>query len=766
MKRFGANRVMEPKGVTPVMAWKLDNDRKVRAGEIRVSLETVHIEWDNFNQICSYCSYDEVRIKARIMQIVQQRGKLHNPYTGSGGLFMGTIEEIGEGTDAGNLKAGNRVYSLSSLTGVVMHLDEIKSIDYHYGQIDCTGYVICFEATSIVKYEGDISPKYLLSAVDEEGNFIGFRKAIRNSHAERVAIIGGNFSTMLLYAQTLTDGYGKGTHVTAILDKNSTGLLSEKEITAAFLPVIKKTCYVDLSQPLDAYQSVVEQLYDPRPMDAVINLEDIPGSETVATLLVKENGVVFYASLKNNYGAGLLVADSLGKEVTSYALDGYVKEAHNFAAELIEKVGANLEFLDAIYQRKESSAAGRNGGAAGRNGGAAGRDVVLSKNGSAGRDGVMSKNGSGAQILRGNVQQVEDFVFKSPVTAAMIDEVLNVARYDCNVILQGETGVGKEKVFNILHQNSPRRGKPCIKINCATIQENLAESEFFGYEKGAFTGAQASGKAGYFEMANHGTLFLDEIGALSIGMQSKLLRVLQENTFYRVGGTEQKHVNVRVVCANNVPLRKLVDEGRFREDLYYRLNICAVDIPALRERKEDIECLAEAFLEGYGKKYGAEKEFSPEALELLKSYDWPGNVRQLENAVHRLYIGQRGWIIDENQVEKFLCSTGWVQAAGAGGALAGGAVAGGAVAQAAAPASGSPATGRCGCGALATDELIVDLRKELRSDDGVDFNRIMEAQEKRLIEYALKKEGTTRKAAEYLNMSQATLARKKVRYGL
>lgn len=741
MKRFGANRVMEPKGVTPVMAWKLDNDRKVRAGEIRVSLETVHIEWDNFNQICSYCSYDEVRIKARIMQIVQQRGKLHNPYTGSGGLFMGRIEEIGDGTDAGNLKVGDRVYSLSSLTGVVMHLDEIKNIDYHYGQIDCTGYVICFEATSIVKYEGDISPKYLLSAVDEEGNFIGFRKAIRNSHAERVAIIGGNFSTMLLYAQTLTDGYGKGTHVTAILDKNSTGLLSEKEITAAFLPVIKKTCYVDLSQPLDAYKSVVEQLYDPRPMDAVINLEDIPGSETVATLLVKENGVVFYASLKNNYGAGLLVADSLGKEVTSYALDGYVKEAHNFAAELIEKVSANLEFLDAIYQRKESSAAQR--------GGAAGQNIVN------GRGGVLSKNGVGAQILRGNVQQVEDFVFKSPVTAAMIDEVLNVARYDCNVILQGETGVGKEKVFNILHQNSPRRGKPCIKINCATIQENLAESEFFGYEKGAFTGAQASGKAGYFEMANHGTLFLDEIGALSIGMQSKLLRVLQENTFYRVGGTEQKHVNVRVVCANNVPLRKLVDEGRFREDLYYRLNICAVDIPALRERKEDIECLAEAFLEGYGKKYGTEKEFSPEALELLKSYEWPGNVRQLENAVHRLYIGQRGWIIDENQVEKFLCSAGWMQAAAPAGAP-GGALAGGAVATAAAPDSGSPAA----------DDLIVDLRKELRSDDGVDFNRIMEAQEKRLIEYALQKEGTTRKAAEYLNMSQATLARKKVRYGL
>lgn len=691
-KRFGVSRVLEPKGTIPAAAWKIDNRRPLGRGEICVRLETVHIEWDNFCQICSHCGYDSTRIRARIMQIIQQRGKLHNPYTGSGGLFMGVIEEIGPETDAGDFKRGDRVFSLSSLTGVAMHLDRIDSIDFNYGQIECQGYVICFEATSMAKYDGRVSPKYLLSAVDEEGNFLGIRQAIQDQRAERVSIIGGNPVTTLLYAQMLRECYGKGTHVTAIMDRNSLGMLTEKEIISVFMPVIKRTCFVDLSQPIEAYESAVEQLYDPRPMDAVINLEDISGSEILATLLVKENGTVFYTSLKNNYGAGLLAADSMGKEVTSYALDGYVREAHEFAAELIEKVSDNLEVLDTVYREKKLE----------------NYDVrILNR----------QKKSDLA------VERIDDFVYRSPVTRLMIDEALNVAQYDCSVIIQGETGVGKEKIFNIIHQNSPRQGKPCVKINCATIQENLAESEFFGYEKGAFTGAQASGKAGYFEVANNGTLFLDEIGTLSLNMQSKLLRVLQESTYYRVGGTEQKHTNVRVVCANNIPLRKLVEEGKFREDLYYRLNICCIDVPPLRERKEDISCLADAFLKSYCRKYGMEKEFAPETMSKLESYHWPGNVRELENAVHRLYIGERDRVIGEDAADRML-----------NGAV--------------------------------YENLIVDLKKEFCRDDGLDFNQIMEEQERKLIAYALKKEGTTRKAAEYLNLPQATLARKKVRYGL
>ncbi len=224
-------------------------------------------------------------------------------------------------------------------------------------------------------------------------------------------------------------------------------------------------------------------------------------------------------------------------------------------------------------------------------------------------------------------------------------------------------------------------------------------------------------------MANNGTLFLDEIGSLPLAMQSKLLRVLQENSYYRVGGTEQKTVNVRVICANNIPLKRLVEEGSFREDLYYRLNICLIEVPPLRQRKEDIICLAENFIKNYSKKYGIEKHFTIDALDKLCDYHWPGNVRELENTVHRLYITDKGEFIDEYAVDDLLNDTFY-------------------------------------------DDVMVDIKKEFKSKASLDFSKIMEEQEKKLIAYALKKEKTTRKAAELLNIPQPTLARKQIKYGL
>ena len=320
-------------------------------------------------------------------------------------------------------------------------------------------------------------------------------------------------------------------------------------------------------------------------------------------------------------------------------------------------------------------------------------------------------------------RKIDDYIYMSDITEMMVEEALNVAQYDCNVIIQGETGVGKEKVFNLIHQNSPRRGKPCIKINCATIQESLAESEFFGYEKGAFTGAYSGGKEGYFEMANNGTLFLDEIGSLSLAMQSKLLRILQENTYYRVGGTQPRHVNVRVVCASNIPLKKLVEEGEFREDLYYRLNICMINVPPLRMRRDDIVCLSEAFIKGYSEKYGIKKEFSKDALKELRQYHWPGNVRELENTVHRLYISEKESLIDGIAVDMLINENLY-------------------------------------------DVPLFDMRKQGEEKEKIDFNSIMSRQEKNLIAFALKKCRTTRAAAEFLGIPQATLARKKIKHDL
>ncbi|QEK13643.1 CBS domain-containing protein [Crassaminicella thermophila] len=213
-----------------------------------------------------------------------------------------------------------------------------------------------------------------------------------------------------------------------------------------------------------------------------------------------------------------------------------------------------------------------------------------------------------------------------------------VAKVDTTVLLLGETGVGKEEVAKFIHKNSNRKKNQFIKINCGAIPENLIESELFGYEKGAFTGANKEGKVGLFEVADGGTLFLDEVGELSLDMQVKLLRVLQEQEVKRVGGTMPIKIDVRILAATNRNLEEMVKEKRFREDLYYRLNVVPINILPLRERRGDIIPLIRYFLSGLNRKYGWNKEFSKDALECLYEYDWPGNVREVKNIVERVFI--------------------------------------------------------------------------------------------------------------------------------
>jgi DNA-binding NtrC family response regulator len=221
---------------------------------------------------------------------------------------------------------------------------------------------------------------------------------------------------------------------------------------------------------------------------------------------------------------------------------------------------------------------------------------------------------------------------------AVYDAIKQVAPMTTTVIISGETGTGKELIASAIHRNSPRRQNPFVKINCAAISENLMESELFGYEKGAFTGAVVM-KPGKFELAHRGTIFLDEVGELPKDMQVKLLRVLQEQEFERVGGLRSIKVDVRLVTATNRNLFQDVKEGRFREDLFYRLNVFPVVIPPLRNRKEDILPLTDYFLRKFNRKLGkAVKGIDSPVQELFLSYEWPGNVRELENMTERLLL--------------------------------------------------------------------------------------------------------------------------------
>jgi two-component system response regulator AtoC len=237
-----------------------------------------------------------------------------------------------------------------------------------------------------------------------------------------------------------------------------------------------------------------------------------------------------------------------------------------------------------------------------------------------------------------------DILSKSPQMHDVFELISHVARTNSTVLIVGETGTGKELVARAVHETSPRRDAPFVAVNCAALPESLLESELFGHEKGAFTSAVGQRK-GRFELAHGGTIFLDEVGEIPLPMQAKLLRVLQERRFERVGGTQTVEVDVRVVAATHRDLLKLARDGKFRDDLYYRLNVVKVDLPPLQERTEDIPLWAEHFVQKFRRLNRCAKQIAPEAMEAMLQYRWPGNIRELENAIERACVTSRTELI-------------------------------------------------------------------------------------------------------------------------
>jgi transcriptional regulator with PAS, ATPase and Fis domain len=303
-----------------------------------------------------------------------------------------------------------------------------------------------------------------------------------------------------------------------------------------------------------------------------------------------------------------------------------------------------------------------------------------------------------------------EMIGRSPVMRQVLAAAMQVARYDTNVLLAGASGTGKSMLAGIIHNSSPRRGSPFVRVDCGSIQPSLFESEVFGYDKGAFTGARQQGKEGLFEMADQGTLFLDEIARMPIDAQHKLLRFLESGEIIRVGSTKPLAVKARVITATNVDLEAEVKAGRFRLDLYYRLNVIPLFLPPLSERSEDIRPLAAHFLTRFNRRFNARKTFSQEAMKALEAYFWPGNVRELGNLVERMVVMSPEEVIDLVDLPANIVSHSAVMAA------------------------------------IGQDR---DLGQAVR-----DFERT-------LIDMALRKHGTQEKAAKALGISQATIARKR-----
>ncbi|HSA84831.1 MAG TPA: sigma-54 dependent transcriptional regulator [Nitrospira sp.] len=329
-------------------------------------------------------------------------------------------------------------------------------------------------------------------------------------------------------------------------------------------------------------------------------------------------------------------------------------------------------------------------------------------------------------ILRKAVRdqyRLEQLVGVSEPIRQVMEFVLKVADSDSTVMIQGESGTGKELVARMLHFNSLRKDRPLVPVNCGAIPETLLESELFGHEKGAFTGATHS-RMGRFELANGGTIFLDEIGEMSLPLQVKLLRVLQEREFERVGGNRTIHVDVRIIAATNQDLDTLVEEKRFRKDLFYRLNVIPIVIPPLRERRSDIPLLIDHFLARFNQSKHTEiTGLDPDALHMLTEYDWPGNIRELENMMERLVVLKKHGTLSVEDLPEKICRK----------------------------------------------SSSIELKEQFIrfSEDGINLSREVEQYEKHLIMEALRKaNGVTSRAAQLLQLNRTTLVEKLKRKGV
>ena len=319
-----------------------------------------------------------------------------------------------------------------------------------------------------------------------------------------------------------------------------------------------------------------------------------------------------------------------------------------------------------------------------------------------------------------NKQNKMNLVVKSKAMKHILETALSVANFDSTVLISGESGVGKSIIAKLIHENSIRKTKPFIRVNCGAIPESIVESELFGYDEGAFTGAKQGGKQGYFELANGGTLFLDEIGELPRNVQVKLLHFIENRNIMRVGGVKTITIDARILAATKRDLKNMIKKNKFREDLFFRLNVVPIHILPLRERREDILPLIQYYLERYNSQYNRKMKISSNALKLLCNYPYPGNVRELNNLIERIFILSKGSIITKADLPPEILENTQIPYSASG----------------------------------------------MGSDPNQSLKTLMEKYEAEIIRNALESVGTQEKAAQRLKVSQATIARKAKKYDI
>lgn len=673
--RYGMHRVIEPKGVLPQPAWNIDNTMDIYEDEVLIEVKTININSSSFRQICTEYENNIKKIKEMILKIVELRGKLHNPITNTGGILFGKVKKIGaKYENLSNIKEGDFVIPLASLSLIPLKIYKINHIDMNSAQLQVEGEAILFSSNLIVKIENDVKAEYLTALIDEAGSCL--QAYIAAKEGDRVLIMGANGKLGLLCAFAVREKIGDTGNVIGIVySKESKGLLEKYSI-------FDEIYVCDATKPIEAYK--VLKLKEKGLFDLTINCINTFGTETFGILSTKDKGTIYCSNLTTNYNSACLTTEGIGRDVTIIPYKGYVQGHANFAIDLYKKHKDLRELIDNWMNEDVKRKINK-------------EEEILTKE---------SEN----RIKEINL---EEFVFTSDEIKKVLAKAVKVAKYECNVLITGESGVGKEIFAQVIYKASIRNQGPYVKINCSSIPENLLESELFGYEKGAFTGANREGKEGFFEIANGGTLLLDEVGELPLSLQAKLLRAIQEKEIYRVGGVLPIKIDVRIIAATNKDLAYMVKEGYFREDLYYRLNVFPINIPSLRERKNDIIPLVKYFVEKYNKKFGMGKYFEPSALQYMLEYPWEGNIRELDNLIQRLLIST-----DKNEITVI--------------------------------------------------DVINNLDKKEEQNNFINFSlqEEIEKAEYRALKRAKSQYKTTRKMADVLGISQSTLVRKLKKYDL
>lgn len=596
---FGIGRSIEPALALPQQAWRVDNTMELRPDELLVDVKVVSVNLVSFNEIREEAGDNDRLLCHRVLEIIQDRGKLHNPVTNTGGSFYGTVARMGpEYPNHYGLVPGDEVVSLTSLTITPLRLDRILAVDYDCAQLTVEGQAILFATSPVVKQPTDIPLRVALAAMDEAGVATCTNHIVERGQSVLVLGAGGRSG--------LLSGYGARDKL------GNTGRLVGVVRNAAHRETVERYGLYDEVLALNATDA--QRLCtgdDPAfvsRFDVVVNCINSVSTEVAALVAVKPRGTIYFATLGCDYKFAGLTAEGIGKQVSIIPYTGFMDGHAEYTLNLLRRypqmqAAIQQEFTGAQWHRLDYQ-----------------QETELD-----------DRNDTGTASAGG-------YIFRSSQSKLTLRQAWKVARYTSNVMITGESGVGKEIIARIIHQNSNRKSFPMIKINCAAIPENLLESELFGYEKGSFTGASAKGKMGLWEAAQGGTLFLDEVGELPLSFQAKLLRAIQEKEIVRVGGIDPIKVDVRIVAATNRDLAAMVDQGTFREDLYYRLNVYPITVLPLRQRRQDIAPLAEHFVERYNREFQLDKVLGKQTLEFLEKQSFRGNIRELQNLIQRLMI--------------------------------------------------------------------------------------------------------------------------------